>query len=677
MRNVYLFSILLFGFFCSFAQSPSPSGRLMTPDDPNLDPSWDWTQVVPNQGHLMYYLPPGGSITQTYAQTPFRKNGEDFFVYDETIADMYQEDGWMLVYRDFGTPTNAPTIPFFALYNRYKGLLRVFALNTPGNRDSFYEMKLLFRSGSPKPAIFTFADSDPSKRFLDNFNSSGVLRYIGVTTPGGWYYGEFNIAGYDPNISSSTVFSIKLDGINASRIQLSGSLVAQGSITLEGIIKGTGNLSGYYPSTSNNSVSFLNKGEKYFSSGAKLFEALNKIKSKKGDQGLLAAASFIPKVGPVIGAIGAVLSFVNTFIGGNDDGAAKEPISFNLDLTQDAAFRGDITLEGTLNLSGIIETSLPVWSADFAMSGDNSTPALYKPVQTIPWGVLNLKSSALQTIITRETIGSGSYWTAGNNCYYVCPCGYQYVYEEQFVWQQCQCAEYLECDQIEIFYPIFDRDYKHKIRFLYNPSLGMTVTGVKLIYSGIDYNLAMTTISSSEIELTTPTLNYNYYDIQGSDPFSNTTSPTHIVFFLKINSPVRNADDEVVIIEKIKFSNESVSYNIGGRIATFEKPEITFEKIDLEKPKPASLVNYPNPIANFTRIEFAVEEESSVGNLRVIDLNGKLIKSIISNQPFKKGRYRMFWDGKDAMGQSAPDGIYVCQFYSGEKMKSIRIMKSH
>lgn len=83
----------------------------MPAGDPNLDPSWDWTVTVPGQGHVMYYSPPGGPIASVSVQSPFRKNGETFFVYDDALADMYKEDGWMLVYRDFGTLSGLVFVP--------------------------------------------------------------------------------------------------------------------------------------------------------------------------------------------------------------------------------------------------------------------------------------------------------------------------------------------------------------------------------------------------------------------------------------------------------------------------------------------------------------------------------------------------------------------------------------
>jgi len=672
MKKIY-FLTLIFLVTIGISNAQLSSARVMTPGDPNLDPNWDWTLTMPGQGHQMHYSTAAGQILTASAQTPFRMNGEDFFAYSETVADMYKEDGWMLVARDFGTPTVAPRLPFFILYNKYRGILRVFALNVNGLSNSLYQMRLGFRTTSPKPAVFTLSGADPSKRFLDNFDSNGFLRYLGVSTPGGWYYGEFNLAGYDPNISVNTVFRLELDGINSSAIQLNGSIALGGTVTLQGIIQGRGNLSGYYPSSGSNSTGFLNKGEKYFKSTSEVFEAVGKITAKKGSSSFLAATAAVPKVGPVIKAVGSILALINTFIGGNEKNTSREPISLTLDLTQDASFRGNILLEGMLNLSGTIETNLPIFKMDFAMSTSNPVAEVYKPVQSIPWGVMNLKSSSLETIITNEVITIGSYLTPGNNCSYYCPsyCNYSYVYEEQFVWLNCNCSEELVCEQIEVFYPIIERDFKHRIRLNYNPSLAMSIASVRLVYRMTEYELPITLISASEIELTTPSFNYVYGSINGDDPFTNIPFPQYIIVFFKINSPVRNADDEVVIVEKILFSNEQISYQAGGRMETI--PEFKFEKQNIEPQPP--MLSFPNPTKGSSKIEFSVEQSGN-GNLQIFDLNGNHIRTLINNQAFKQGRYRMFWNGMDAKGESIPPGLYICKFSVGGQSKNIRVVKS-
>ena len=45
--------------------------------------------------------------------------GKDFWSDVEGGRDMNPEDGWVCVFRDFGTPERPQSYPFFILYNKY------------------------------------------------------------------------------------------------------------------------------------------------------------------------------------------------------------------------------------------------------------------------------------------------------------------------------------------------------------------------------------------------------------------------------------------------------------------------------------------------------------------------------------------------------------------------------
>ncbi|MEQ9229450.1 MAG: hypothetical protein RIF46_02125, partial [Cyclobacteriaceae bacterium] len=119
--NVRNSLILLFCLAIGFADlSAQSNGRSMGSGDPNLDPDWIWYEEVAG-GHDMWYND-GGTETQiSNVQTPFFTSGNDL---DKSSSpgeyDMYPEDGWILAYRDFGTSSAAPDVPFFALYNKYR-----------------------------------------------------------------------------------------------------------------------------------------------------------------------------------------------------------------------------------------------------------------------------------------------------------------------------------------------------------------------------------------------------------------------------------------------------------------------------------------------------------------------------------------------------------------------------
>jgi hypothetical protein len=81
--------------------------RTMPPDDPNLDPGWDWT--APSE-YVLYSSVNGGTVQRYATQLPYYLPGNTLNSFQ--TPDMYPEDGWELVHRDFGTPGAAPPFPY-------------------------------------------------------------------------------------------------------------------------------------------------------------------------------------------------------------------------------------------------------------------------------------------------------------------------------------------------------------------------------------------------------------------------------------------------------------------------------------------------------------------------------------------------------------------------------------
>src|SRR5215204_4090848 len=92
--------------------------RTMLATDPNRDPNWDWTQDV------TYTLV---TTTRTYEHVRlpyFSGSGPAAAALNVPDGrDIRREDGWRLLLRDFGPGAEQA---FFILYNRNRGILRVF-----------------------------------------------------------------------------------------------------------------------------------------------------------------------------------------------------------------------------------------------------------------------------------------------------------------------------------------------------------------------------------------------------------------------------------------------------------------------------------------------------------------------------------------------------------------------
>ena len=135
--TMFIFSL----FFCTivFASAPSKGvnshslslmSRAMTDSDPNRDSNWRWYEYQ-GEGYDLYAASGtsgNGIITYLNKQLPFfspnSPAGVKLYNPDTQNADMYPEDGWVLLKRDFGTPGNAPLMPYFFLYNKARGILR-------------------------------------------------------------------------------------------------------------------------------------------------------------------------------------------------------------------------------------------------------------------------------------------------------------------------------------------------------------------------------------------------------------------------------------------------------------------------------------------------------------------------------------------------------------------------
>jgi hypothetical protein len=354
----------------------------MAPDDPNLDPTWDWT--VSGPGHTMYYSDNGSTPIALYnVQVPFYTSGHPLAdAASNDDKDMWPQDGWVLAYRDFGTPTSAPAFPFFALYNKYRGTFRVMIYNAPGIVYSGYKMALSFRSSSPKSALFTF--TDPDYPYLEDYDAGKTEIFVGRVSPyQDWAFGDFSLVGYDPSLDPGAILHLEFDGIDESTLTLAST-----QFTLNELLD-QANPAGGKPSGSSNVLAALN-------SGARTFQDI--VEFKKALQDSLNDPSTTPPtpsspwwanlvrnfvssgVATVAPFVGAVLGIVTSFIGGKDKAAPREPIH----------------LTGSLKLSGSITITRPSQSIDLALFSGPLAPDYYRPVQTIPWGVFNLHRVAWQ-----------------------------------------------------------------------------------------------------------------------------------------------------------------------------------------------------------------------------------------------------------------------------------------
>lgn len=82
--------------------------------------------------------------------------------------------------------------------------------------------------------------------------------------------------------------------------------------------------------------------------------------------------------------------------------------------------------------------------------------------------------------------------------------------------------------------------------------------------------------------------------------------------------------------------------------------------------------NYPNPFTAQTAIRFVLDDPQKVC-LNVYDLRGGRIATLCNGEEFSADSHDVVWDGKDASGKKAPDGIYFFRIEAGS-LKETRKM---
>jgi len=128
-------------------------------------------------------------------------------------------------------------------------------------------------------------------------------------------------------------------------------------------------------------------------------------------------------------------------------------------------------------------------------------------------------------------------------------------------------------------------------------------------------------------------------------------------------------DQTVQAGETYYYRLESISYN--GVRELFIESTVT---ITAQMPNEFALLdNYPNPFNPVTNIKFQVPEASEVSMI-VYDVQGHLVKKLLSNSTFEPGEHSVQWDATDNYNNSVSTGVYFYQFVSGNFQKIGKMM---
>ncbi|OQB36569.1 MAG: flagellar basal body rod modification protein [Candidatus Latescibacteria bacterium ADurb.Bin168] len=82
--------------------------------------------------------------------------------------------------------------------------------------------------------------------------------------------------------------------------------------------------------------------------------------------------------------------------------------------------------------------------------------------------------------------------------------------------------------------------------------------------------------------------------------------------------------------------------------------------------------NLPNPFNPATVIPFTIEETAAV-DLVVYDVQGRVVRRLVSGAVLEPGAHRVTWDGMTETGLPAGAGVYVVRLSAGSEMRVRRM----
>ncbi len=364
------------------------------------------------------WMPTPAVVGQTLINSPWIGQGSITSIYGIDVANDYKaSDGWVLVYNSFDPNSPGPLEdPYFILYNRYRGLMRIyFFVTSQVSANSDYLVDGLTASTSGTTSLLNFLGND----IVDVSQNQLSYSQIEPGPPDGsaplgtrkWYMLQYELA-YDPNLANTNYNNIQLSWYtnynSISKISLGGPLI--------GSVNGS-----VGSSTSNISSSLLNGLKVVTTAGLSLagssavnnasgnFSAVNPILNPDGTlQGFspttvnnklgLSNATFTALQSGLNSAFsaatgnipGAVAGLLSAIIGGNSN---AQTISLTLN--------AKLQLDGTSTSKG----SFPASPASVYVPGtiiDPITAQGYIPLYTNSLGIFNLSSKPIVNIHTNS-----------------------------------------------------------------------------------------------------------------------------------------------------------------------------------------------------------------------------------------------------------------------------------
>ena len=83
--------------------------------------------------------------------------------------------------------------------------------------------------------------------------------------------------------------------------------------------------------------------------------------------------------------------------------------------------------------------------------------------------------------------------------------------------------------------------------------------------------------------------------------------------------------------------------------------------------------SYPNPFCPGTRIQYDLHRSARV-DLKVYDLAGRLVRTLVSREPQGVGTHTVVWDGRGDRGRPVGRGVYFCRLDVGSEVATMKMV---
>lgn len=259
---------------------------------------WDWrsTNITNWTAHVRAANNPNQyqdiTMPSPFVNNPNLNDNTSRFERPEDPAekDFHPEDGWELLVMNFGRPINDlnnPDNPYFVLYNRYRGLMRVFIyiVETPPTGVTSAQIDISFDKSTHKNSgllSYLTVKADALDDFKKNIVAS-VPNYYSTGSiqlgQGMWLAGDFPVA-YDPCTCELGVNSQGVLTPNLTIVSIQPQWITESDVTLNGITNETTKpitASGEPKNSENGFSALIKQGSEAIESGSKVYDNVEKF----------------------------------------------------------------------------------------------------------------------------------------------------------------------------------------------------------------------------------------------------------------------------------------------------------------------------------------------------------------------------------------------------------------